>query len=326
MKNILINGLTLLLIASIFTGCLDDDKYALDPGNAQNVLEFGNINVPSSPLGSVYPLYVVAFGVSPEDGFEITVNYSGPNDNNKNIDITLEVDPLAVEMYNQQFDANYVLLPDNLFDIASMTVTIPKGQRSVAIPVTVFPDQYDLALNYMLPLKIASSSSGIISTNYGTALFGTVVKNRYDGVYTISEETASFLDVTNAAFTGIYPKTVSLRTVNGNTVDYYDEIYDTKFHIFSNAGAATYYGGFVARIIFDNATGNVTDVQNGYGQGNNNRSGKLDPAQPTTPKMTFQGDGVTPISMELWYIMRQINTGVDRTFFHETFEYVGPRD
>jgi hypothetical protein len=42
--------------------------------------------------------------------------------------------------------------------------------------------------------------------------------------------------------------------------------------------------------------------------------------------MTFEADGVTPKTLEVWYIMRQINTGVDRTFWKEVYTYTGPRD
>lgn len=324
MKNILIKVLAFILIAPAFTGCLDDDKYALDPAGTKNTLEFGTINPPVSPFGAVYPLYVVSFGVSEEDEFEIVLNYAGPNDNDKDIELTLEVDPVAVELYNAQYGAHYTVLPDALFDMETMTVTIEKGKKSVTLPITIYPDQYDLSLNYILPLKIAEASSGTISSNFGTALFATVVKNRYDGVYTIAAETASFQDVNLPLATGIYPKTIEFRTINGNTVEYFDKGENLKGHIWSNSGTGTYYGGFIARITFDDATGNVTSVVNGFGQGNNNRSGKLDPAQSPVAKMTFEADGVTPVSMTLWYIMVQVST--DRTFFKETYEYVGPRD
>lgn len=325
MKKIVTISLAFLTIA--LAGCLDDDKYALDPSGTENVIEFSDISVPISPLGAVHPAYVNSFNVSEEDEFEVIISYSGPNSNSKDIDLTLEVDPLALEAYNeQQASATftpYEVLPSNLYSIPSMNVTLEKGKTKLTIPITVFPDQFDLSKKYAIPLRIASASSGTLSAVYSVGIFGVVVKNRYDGLYTI--EDGSMVDVTNAAFVGLYPKNVSLRTVDGSTVDYYDEDYHLAGHIFFTGTGASYYGGFLARIQFDNATGNVVSVVNALGQGNNNRSGKLDPAQPGTPHMTFEADNLTPIEMEIWYIMRQINTGVDRSFWKETFEYVGPR-
>ena len=321
-------------MAVALAGCLDDGKYAIDPDGTQNVIEFSDISVPISPFGSVHAAYVTSFGVSAEDEFNAVISYSGPNSNSKDIDMVLEIDQVALDAYNAERLAEdshfipYLPLPDNMYDIESMTVTLPKGQTKLNIPITVYPDQFDLSKKYAIPLRIASASRGTLSAVYSAAIFAVVVKNRYDGVYTV---TGTFQDVTNGAFSGIYPKTVSLRTVDGNTVDYYDEVYALSGHIFYTGTGASYYGGFVARIAFDPADGaattaDVLSVVNALGQGNNNRLGKLDPAQSPTPTMTFEADAVTPIEMDLWYIMRQINTGVDRTFWKENYEYVGPRE
>lgn len=327
MKN---NSLKIFIVALAvaLSGCLDDDKYALDPSGSINIIEFTDISVPISPFGAVHPAYVTSFSVAEEATFNVIISYSGPNSNDKDIELTLAVDPVALEAYNNERAATdgtyipYEVLPSNLYSIASMTVTMPKGQTKLSVPVTVYPDQFDLSKKYALPLRITSASHGILSTVYSAAIFGTVVKNRYDGIYSVD---GSMVDVTTPEFEGLYPKTVSLRTVDGSTVDYYDEDYHLAGHIFFTGTGASYFGGFVARISFDNATGEVVSVVNSLGQGNNNRAGKLDPAQPETPKMTFEADNVTPIGMEIWYIMRQTNTGVDRAFWKETYEYVEPR-
>lgn len=335
MKNNLLKFFVAILAVAL-SGCLDDNKYALDPGNTDNVLEFTDISVPISPFGAVHPAYVTSFSVSDMDEFDVIISYSGPNSNDKNIELTLTVDEVALEAYNEERaadDHNYVpyeVLPEDLYSIESMTLTLPKGETKLHVPVTVFPDQFDLSKKYALPLRISSASSGTLSTVYSAAIFGVVVKNRYDGIYTI-EEGSTMVDVTNASFSGIYEKTISLRTVDANTVDYYDEDYALSGHIFYTGTGASYYGGFVARIAFDPAdasstTAHVLSLVNALGQGNNNRSGKLDPAQDPAPVMTFEADAVTPIGMELWYIMRQINTSTDRTFWKETYTYVGPRD
>jgi hypothetical protein len=339
--------------------CLDDDKAPLDPEGSSNIIEFLDPSVPSSPSGAIYPAWVSSFAVAPEATFEQVISYSGPNGNDKDIQLTLEVDPIALDQYNFQADtlgnATYDLLPENLYSIESMTVTIPKGQTKVTLPITVYPDQFDLSKTYALPLRIASASSGILSAHFSVAILVTVVKNKYDGVYTVTPYQGipvnqAMDDVTNAAFVGIYPKEVEFRTVNGNTVNYYDVDYDVQGHIFYTGTGASYYGGFAAQFQFDDVTNTVTSVVSAFGQGNNNRLAKLDPgpgnidrdgdgvfednADPLldevgvpapAPVMTFEADGVTPKTLTIWYIMRQINTSTDRAFWKETYTYKGPR-
>jgi hypothetical protein len=331
MKNILKIYL-MLMSAVLVTSCLEDETAPLDPSGSQNVIEFFDPSVPSSPAGAIYPAWTTAFSVSPEAQFEQVISYSGPNPNDKDINLTLEIDPIALEDFNEQMAAlgssTYEVLPAENYSIPSMTVTIPKGQTRITIPITVYPDQFDLSRSFAIPLRIASASSGIISEHYSVAILATVVKNKYDGIYTVE---GSMIDVTNADFVGIYPKTVELRTVDGTTVNYYDRGEALAGHLFLNkaTGGGTYWGGFLAQFKFDGvagATNEIVSVVNALGQGNNNRSGKLDPAAGAKHVFTFEADGVTPKTMEVWYIMRQENTSTDRAFWKETYTYVGPRD
>ena len=305
--------------------CLDDDKQPLDPSGSSNVIEFLDPSVPSSPAGAIYPAWTTAFTVQPEATFEQVISYSGPNSNGENINLTLQVDPIALAEFNAQMEelgsSTYELLPAENYTVPT-SVTIPAGSTKVTVPITVYPDKFDLSKNFALPLRIASASTGILSAHYSVAILATVVKNKYDGVYTI--ETGSMVDVTNANFTGIYPKTVELHTVDGNTVNYYDQDYALAGHIFHTGTGASYYGGFLAQFSFDDSN-TVTSVVNAFGQGNNNREAKLNPTAPPAV-MEFEADGITPKTMTVSYIMRQINTGVDRAFWTETYTYQGPRE
>lgn len=335
MKNIL-SYICLVVMGGTLFSCLDDETAPLDPTGSKNVIEFYDNSVPISPAGAIYPAWVTSFGVSPEATFEQTISFSGANDNDKNIEITLAVDPIALEDYNEQMAElsetyqPYEILPESNYSIPNMTVTIPAGQTKANVTITVFPDKFDLSKNYAIPLRIQSASHGILSAHFSVAILATVVKNKYDGVYTVSvpegyTNAQGMVDVTNAAFSGVYPKTVELRTVNGNTVNYYDQEYSLQGHIFNTGDGASYWGGFAAQFQFDESN-QVISVVNALGQGNNNRSGKLDAAQPSAPVMEFEADGVTPKTMTIWYIMRQENTATDRAFWKEVYTYVGPRD
>lgn len=181
MKNI-ISKFALVALSLGFTACLDDDTPALSPSGYKNIIEFGNVSLPISAEGAIHPAWVVAFPAVEETTFDLIVSYSGPASNDKNIEVELEVNPFALNAYNEDQGKGYELLPEALYTFPS-TVTIPKGKKTVTIPVTIASDQMDLAVSYALPLTIVSSSSGLISGNYGTGIFVTVAKNQFHGTY-----------------------------------------------------------------------------------------------------------------------------------------------
>lgn len=168
--------------------CLDDDKYALDPDGTHNVIEFIDPSVPNSPAGAIYPLWTTVTELQPNFTFQQTISYSGPNSNDSNIELVVEVDPTALQDYNQQMtddlhDATYEMMPANYYTFTPTTVTIPKGSNKVDFDILVHPDQFDLSRTFALPLRITSASKGVLSAHYSTAMFVVVVKNLYDGIY-----------------------------------------------------------------------------------------------------------------------------------------------
>jgi len=196
MKNIFVKISTLALVVGL-SSCLNDDDYALDPGGSTNVVEFLDPSVPASPAGSIYPAYSTSYTLAPSAVYEIQVSYSGAEDAApQNIDIQLGVDPIALEEYNTQMTeglngneplggTTYELMPSELYDIASETVTIPKGQKRATVSITVFPEQFDFTKNYALPLRIVSASHGALSAHFSVAMLKIGVRNIYDGIYEI---------------------------------------------------------------------------------------------------------------------------------------------
>jgi Domain of unknown function (DUF1735) len=216
------------ILAVVLTGCLDDKEYALDPSGTKNIIEFSDNSIPSNPAGAVYPVWTATTEILPSYTFEQTISYSGPNSNNSDIELTLAVDELALEEYNEQriaedenADATYTMMPDTYFSFDDFNVTIPKGQTKVNISITVFPDQFDLTKNFALPIRIVSSSEGIISSQWSAGLFAVVVKNKYDGIYKIlgGQVTRLVSGVPDPALSGEYNDDLEmdLVTINGNT-------------------------------------------------------------------------------------------------------------
>lgn len=226
MKNKIIKTCIVLLVA-LSTGCLDDSRYALDPTGSENIIEFADGSIPSNPAGAIYPVYTNTTEIVPSITFEQVISYSGPNENNSDIELVLAVDPLALEDYNQQMidefssEGMYEMMPGSYFSFDDFTVTIPKGQTKATISFTVFPEEFDLTKNFALPIRIVSSSKGILSAHWSVAMLAVVVKNEYDGVYeitggSITRNSASGPDL---VLGGNYVAglTMDLVTINGNT-------------------------------------------------------------------------------------------------------------
>jgi hypothetical protein len=182
--------ISVAFLGIILAGCLDDGKYALDPSKTNNVIEFYDASVPTNPAGAIYPVWTTTTEIVPSFTFEQEISFSGPNGNSSDIDLTLAVDPVALDEYNNQMTldlhgATYELMPSTHFEFTDVTATIPAGQTRTSISITVFPEEFDLTKNFALPIRIVSASKGVVSAHFSVAILAVVIKNKYDGVYEI---------------------------------------------------------------------------------------------------------------------------------------------
>jgi hypothetical protein len=301
--------------------CLDDTGY-LDIYNGENggpVVSFGQ-----AEHGKVVKTVEILDG--PQD-VEIAINMARAN---ADMTITVSVDEAALEKYNADETAKdshfvpFTLLPDSVYSIPSTSVSIPRGTLDASFVVSLLSAKIDLGEQYMLPLVITNADNGVtIAANLKTALLSVVVKNKYDGIYTVTG--TAWVDNVVPTITSYYPWTASLVT-NGATQNvlqdeegYYS---DPRVHLIKSGTSVSSYGGFIVVFNFD-ANNNVTSVINLLGQPNpaNTRSAKLDP----TGVNKF--DPVTK-TLRVKYHMIQTNqaTGTSpRVTFDETYTYVGPR-
>jgi len=216
-----------MLLAIVWTSCLDDSKYALDPSASNNIVEFLDGSIPTNPSGAIYPVYTNTTEIVPEFTVELPVSFSGPNGNSEDIQLTLAVDPAALAAYNKQMEddlggSTYSLMPDDYYSFTSTSLTIPKGQTKASVSVTVFPDKFDLTKNFVVPIRIVSASSGILSAHFSVALVAVVVKNAYDGIYDVLDgqviRLVNGVQDTNLGGQYVEGLTMDLATINGNTV------------------------------------------------------------------------------------------------------------
>lgn len=316
----LINVSLLLCVVLGLTSCLKDDTIIGpdSPGAVKNVVEFKNPALPSSGTSDKMPFYVMSFDISPSSELAITVSYSGADAAPNDVVVNVELNNPAIETVNNEQGLSLTPLPADLYSIPSLTVTIPKGERTATIPISLKTDKFDLTKSYALGFKIASVSgtNAPISGNYGTIVVAVGAKNKYDGVYHV---TGSLTDLASSTITGYYPLTWELQTSGPNSVLVVDnEFLGSPGHIIQSGTSLSYYGSFGLVVTFDPTTNKITKLVNYYGQpASNGRSAALDPTgrneyDPATKKIYIK------------YFMLQPGTTV-RTAFDEVWTFVNPR-
>lgn len=319
MKLLNIRFLFALVATALFgTGCLKDDnfddgRYGINLDGAQKVLEisgpvdgFVNIDLVGSPNDTTVDIVVVRLAGGNAD---------------KDVQVTLALDPAVVTAYNAAHGTSYVSPAANQFSIPSLTVTIPAGQKTASLRLTAKPNNLFGADEYALGVKLVSSSDPNIklSGNFNTQVVGLTIRNKYDGEYTM---TGTLVDVANAALTAKSPQRVHLITTGANSVYLHNAgtsiaSFKDLFPILS-AGSESAYGAFTPEFTFD-ANNNVISVVNAYGQpASNGRSAQLDPSGVN------KWDPATKTLRVKWFMTQPPTPGI-RTTFDFTFTYVGPR-
>lgn len=194
MKKIIISSI-LFVGFSLLTSCLKDKSLTYNTDESNSVIEFANNGsiivqpIPDSNAAVRYALDLGSLNVGDTTTFNINVDYAGANKAPQDIVVTVDLDETLITDYNKAHavdGADFVAPPADLLygTTFPMKITIPKGQLMGQIKVPVQrPADYDFSLNYAYPLKITSVSSGTISGNFGTALYGIAVRNIYDGTY-----------------------------------------------------------------------------------------------------------------------------------------------
>lgn len=285
MKNIK-NFLALLLTPLLLVSCLKDDLNNLDPKTGtNNVIEFKNISQIASAASSKYPLYIAAFDLADSYDLPVVVNYAGAESTApKDITVTLAVDPTLVAAYNTDQSDDLVALPNSLYT-PTLSVVIPKGQRTGTAIFNIKPNQFDLSKRYALGLKITAVSSGIISGNFSSIIVNTIAKNKFDGTYNFKTSSVTSLQPNKDA-------TVELQTVGATRLQLIPGLLATY-------GNAVYYN--------IDLTTNAITVE----------CPSLGVQIPQDPRSKYD-----PATKTLTVFWKQRNGG--RTF-EEVIKYLGPR-
>lgn len=184
MRNKFQISILTFLLAMTFTSCLKDDKYALDPSEGINVIEFLNVTAPVTGYNDPYVVYVpTTLEVVPEAEFTIGINYAGPVDlAPQDITVQLSEAPEAITDNNTKTGSSFVHPASSTFEFPS-SVVIKKGEKTALVTVKVKPTQLNPTVSNAIGLKITSTSLGEISGNVGKVIYSIPIKSIWQGTY-----------------------------------------------------------------------------------------------------------------------------------------------
>ncbi|MBL0144804.1 MAG: hypothetical protein IPP48_02640 [Chitinophagaceae bacterium] len=213
-------------------------------------------------------------------GVDIRRDIANSEELNKTMVVTIKDDTAAVTAANP----GYIKLPTSWYSYSVAdgsktggeggvyTVTLKPGEFAKQIYITI-PNATLLNPSslYALGFTILTCDAGSVLSTQKSVVVEIGAKNNWDGVY---EQSGTFLDVSNAAFTYDAPQQYSLITVGASTCIVRNDDLNGGIpgYVFSNAGAGTYYGSYGLVISFNPATNVISDLHNYYG----------DPAFPAT--------------------------------------------
>jgi hypothetical protein len=191
--------------------CLKNGQYAIDFSQVGASVDL--------PLAASTSNGVTAFAfpaTQTSATLPMYVNVASPNTPSKATTVTLAIDTAGLNAYNTANGTNYLPLPDSVYTLSGMNLTIPAGQRLDSITATVDLGKMDLTQPYVLPITIASASVPIEQWNH--LFYYISVKNQYDGVYNMTGYTLRAGDpVRTGNFT---PVQMELVTSGANSVTF----------------------------------------------------------------------------------------------------------
>lgn len=194
MKKYIYRIFSLLMVMTLFSSCLNDDSLVLDPSEGHNVIEFGNVSVPTSGVNDPYIVFTPLTVDDDTKSFEAVINYAGPDRYApKDITVDLAVANDIITEYNAAASTSYVALDPTAYKVPS-SVTIKKGESEVRFTIELDPTKFDLTKSNVIALKITGSSSGIVSGNFGKVIYNLPVKSVWEGIYTVTVTNVAGVD------------------------------------------------------------------------------------------------------------------------------------
>ena len=292
MRKISIKSTLIIALIAGLAGCkkgvLNIDT---DSGTATNVVEFAStLDNISSLAKSKYPGYYADFGTLPlnsSDSINLNVSYSGKDVAPQDITVKLALDTAALRIYNTDNATTFITPPASIYKFPT-SVVIKKGTHQTTVMLVVTnTTAFDYSVSYGIPLKIESTSYGIISGNFGSSIYTFGIRNKYDGVYTV-KGFAFRADPTSALQGPVGPIDRSFASGGLTTINWAGTV------PWANGGGSNLPAGYEPIITVDPTTNKISlKSSGGFISANPAYDNRYDPATKTFYLSFTWGAGVT---------------------------------
>lgn len=319
MKLNIKSSLILLAALSIVEmGCLKDK--AFDDGEVQSVHATGDVpKVVEIKLTAVNAtnFKVYAFDVINRDTTfgMIPVNLATASPAPEDINVTLQLDPTVIDRLNAKNDSinhatgstlitDYAVPTSSMYSITNpgLVVTIPKGSNTGYLNAKLNPTNYLIGhWAFGFVIKSIDKAGYTISGNMGTGIPVILIKNKYDGLYSLVINTIgwSAYNISDGV-PRKWPSDVGVVTTGETTFTLFaNEIGSAAQFAFDPSGGLAGFGAADPQFTFDIATNklvNVTNLQPDDGRGR---------AFVVNPAVTDSRYDPATKKMYLAYIMKQ---------------------
>ncbi|MFT3902539.1 MAG: DUF1735 domain-containing protein [Niabella sp.] len=108
---------------------------------------------------------------------------------NEDVKVSVTVDSNYLKAYNEKNGTDYVLFPQSAFTLSSQSTVISNGQ-ALAQPIVLTAnnfENYNYALQYAIPVKIAATSNGIPAINGQSTILVVIAKTIHSTASTITD-------------------------------------------------------------------------------------------------------------------------------------------
>lgn len=308
MKKILTSSLFMVALVVSMTGCLKDKGFDNN--------QYGINDPDTQPPGVGFPLAANkknGYGLDVSGSNQVVsglvyVNLESGTPASSDITITLTDKSAAmVAAYNTANSTSIQVMPAALYNVPSLTLTIPAGQRNVEIPINI-PSTLTLDPNksYGVGFEITGVSNNLkIASNLKSLFIEFSIKNKYDGRYRLRGfHNRPGLDAP-------YNEIVNMITTGPNSVNMFWPALGALAHPLN--GGVTYYGSFTTNFFFNLTTNALI-------------SWDLSPYPTTvTPSVGPATDSRYDPATKIIYANFYYNGNPGARQFKDTLTYLGPR-
>jgi hypothetical protein len=180
-RNYIKIALASVMAMTLLNSCLKDPRY-VDFAGSPNVIELPAV----ATIGALQTVAITSSATATATN-AILVNLASPTTSGSAINVKFKIASNdVITAYNKANGTNFLPLPAADYT-SSLAVTIPAGQREANLVININSSLINIdSSNYVIPVTISDPGSGnLISANYNTALINVLIKNVYDGNYSL---------------------------------------------------------------------------------------------------------------------------------------------